>query len=141
MTDLVKRLREDAGFDGQKLLAADALEAAIDRIAALTVKCELLAASLDKADREADALQASLDRLHGTKFSSRDYAALVDRAERNEVDANRYRWLRRGLHLTVCVPVKDKEVIYYIGNRPEPDFGSAFDAAIDAALSATKEQG
>ena len=58
MNDLIKRLREDAGFDGQKLLAADALEAANERIAALTVKCGLLAASLDKADLEVDALKA-----------------------------------------------------------------------------------
>jgi hypothetical protein len=94
VTDLIARLRSQEAVDArpreiEQLTdeAADALEAANDRIAALTVKCGLLAASLDKADRETDALQASLDRLHGAKFSDRTYAALVDRAERNEVDA------------------------------------------------------
>jgi hypothetical protein len=48
-------------------------------------------------------------------------------------DAERYRHFRQGKSLTVRVPVKDKEVIYYLGHKPEAAFPEAFDAAIDAA--------
>ncbi len=129
MTDLIKHLREIAGYpsaDAPKIVAeaADALEAANERIAALTVKCGLLAASLDKADLETE--------------------ALAGRAERNEVDAERYRWLKERVEHDDRDGYFTLPQVFAWDIKPGPELNEPFpdfDSAIDAALSATKEQG
>jgi hypothetical protein len=61
-----------------------------------------------------------------------------DIIESLQKDADRYRWMRRGMPLNVTVPVKDKEVHYFLGHKPEAKFPECLDAAIDEVISKEK---
>jgi hypothetical protein len=61
-----------------------------------------------------------------------------DIIESLQKDADRYRWMRRGMPLNVTVPVKDKEVHYFLGHKPEAKFPECLDAAIDAVIAKEK---
>jgi hypothetical protein len=58
---------------------------------------------------------------------------LLDAVRALREDAERYRWARQGKPLWVKVPVKDKQVEYFIGAKLERLFPERFDAAVDAA--------
>ncbi|SAL01626.1 hypothetical protein AWB80_08169 [Caballeronia pedi] len=75
---------------------------------------------------------AYLDPEHPTVRNALDEIAQLRR------DAERYRLIRTGKALTVHVPVKDKHVIYFLADKPEPGFSEALDATVDVAIAKTR---
>lgn len=73
------------------------------------------------------------EREGGLFVKASDYEALEAEVRALREDAERWRWIRQGKSVWVKVPVKDKHVEYFIGNKPEAKFPECFDAAVDAA--------
>ena len=113
--------------------AADALESLSGQFTAKTELATLYAASLRQSEREVEALTQENQRLR-LEFRA-DCEKHAEELFAVQVDAERYRWIRQGKPLWVKVPVKDKQVEYFIGAKPERLFPERFDAAIDAARS------
>jgi hypothetical protein len=99
---------------------------------------KLLKKVFELAKERANAL-LERDALY-TMGQMRDYALGFHELRVGElrVDAERYRLVRQGKALTVRVPVKDKQIIYYLADKPEPGFPEAYDAAVDAARGVSR---
>jgi len=135
-------LHEDARWVGKQYSspigdriekAVDALEFLSNQLLAKTELANLYAASLRKVEAEVEGLTQENQRLL-LEFRA-DCEKHAEELFAVQVDAERYRWIRQGKPLWVKVPVKDKQVEYFIGAKPERLFPERFDAAIDAARS------
>lgn len=166
MSALIERLyshhaREILDWD-LYLDAAIALEAANARIAELVETNNTLADALGDAEEKAATIEAQLVKANdawlslsqtsspecqgcGDGITAHDPGvcgncfAMKYRDSAVAKDAERYRHIRQGTSLTVRVPVKDKEVIYYLGHKPEAALPESLDAAIDAAIAKEKK--
>lgn len=85
---LITRLREDVGFDGQKLLAADALSSQAERIKQQALDYVSLFDQCSEQAERIQALEAKCALLAASLAQEEKRSAELER------DAARYRWLR-----------------------------------------------